>query len=267
KSLLFDLASVKVSPLRTSVSESKQTNTIEKRFNPPKGYKRVKIIEDSFEAYLRTLKLKPKDARVKYHSGTYKSPEDIYCAVVDLDIGNKNLHQCADAVIRLKAEYHWQKKEYDQIEFKLTNGFNVPYANWLKGMRVDVKGNTTKWISGFDTSNSYEDFWKYLEFVFMYAGTASLEKEMHPKNIEKAEIGDVLIKGGFPGHAVIIVDKAIHLETGEAVYLLAQSYMPAQEIQILNNPNNEPFNPWYRFDQDMIITPEWVFESINLREF
>ena len=58
------------------------------------------------------------------------------------------------------------------------------------------------------------------------------------------KIGDVFIKGGSPGHAVTIVDIAINPKTNKKVFLLAQSYMPAQEIKILKNPNNSELSPW-----------------------
>ena len=50
------------------------------------------------------------------------------------------------------------------------------------------------------------------------------------------QIGDVLIQGGSPGHAVIVVDMAENPATGEKLYLLAQSYMPAQDIQSAGEP-------------------------------
>jgi hypothetical protein len=78
----------------------------------------------------------------------------------------------------------------------------------------------------------------------MYAGTLSLSKSMHTKSIEDMAIGDVFIKGGSPGHAVLIVDLAEN-EKGEKVFLLAQSYMPAQETQILKNNNDPDLSPWY----------------------
>ena len=49
--------------------------------------------------------------------------------------------------------------------------------------------------------------------------------------VTSMQIGDVLIQGGSPGHAVIVVDMAENPATGEKLYLLAQSYMPAQDIQ------------------------------------
>ena len=54
------------------------------------------------------------------------------------------------------------------------------------------------------------------------------------QNIDAIEIGDIFIRGGFPGHAVLVVDMAIHPVSGQKAVLLAQSYMPAQDIHILN---------------------------------
>ncbi len=50
--------------------------------------------------------------------------------------------------------------------------------------------------------------------------------------------------------------------------LLAQSYMPAQELQILKNPNNTSLSPWYNIDFGTTLeTPEWTFSSSQLRRF
>lgn len=105
--------------------------------------------------------------------------------------------------------------------------------------------------------------------IFMYAGTASLEKELQNKNLKDILPGDVLIKGGFPGHAVIVVDVAVHPETGDRMFVLAQSYMPAQNIHILKNPDREDLSPWYSVaDCNRFVTsPEWTFESSQLKSF
>ena len=92
----------------------------------------------------------------------------------DLSIGNKNLHQCADAVMRLKADYHYSKQEYDEIHFNLTNGFNMEYTEWKEGNRLNVVGNNTNWYDGSSPSTDKESYWKYLEMVFSYAGTLVL---------------------------------------------------------------------------------------------
>ena len=107
-----------------------------------------------------------------------------------------------------------------------------------------------------------------MEQIFLYAGTASLEKELKPvASVDAIQIGDVFIKGGFPGHAVIVVDVAQNKQ-GKKVMMLAQSYMPAQELQILRNPNNASKSPWYDVNfGETLITPEWTFKKSHLKRF
>ena len=77
----------------------------------------------------------------------------------------------------------------------------------------------------------------------MYAGTASLSKELRTVPYTSLQAGDVFIKGGSPGHVVIVVDVAIHPKTKKKVFLLAQSYMPAQQKHILGIPANRNLSP------------------------
>ncbi|QLG44415.1 DUF4846 domain-containing protein [Costertonia aggregata] len=244
-------------------------NTIATRFLVPEGFERTKTDSTSFANYLRNLPLKPDGHLVKYYNGQTKPNENVYAAVVNLPIGKRDLHQCADAVMRLRAEYLYEQERYGDIHFNFTNGFKADYATWRKGNRIAVNGNKVKWVARTEVSDSYTNFWKYLEMVFSYAGTASLEKELNAVVVGKMQIGDVFIRGGFPGHAVIVVDMAKNNKTGESIFLLAQSYMPAQEIQILNNPNNGKSNPWYRVSQidTELRTPEWVFTKNSLKRF
>jgi hypothetical protein len=81
--------------------------------------------------------------------------------------------------------------------------------------------------------------------------------------------GDVIIKGGFPGHGVLVMDMAQNPTTGEKLFLLAQSYMPAQDFQILKNPNNSKLSPWYSLSdvKDVLKTPEWNFSTDDLRRW
>ncbi|MGI6588562.1 MAG: DUF4846 domain-containing protein [Peptococcia bacterium] len=44
--------------------------------------------------------------------------------------------------------------------------------------------------------------------------------------------------------------------------------MPAQEIQLLANPDNRKISPWYILSTDeKIHTPEWVFTKDDLMRF
>lgn len=50
--------------------------------------------------------------------------------------------------------------------------------------------------------------------------------------------------------------------------MLAQSYMPAQDIHIVKNPLGEGLSPWYELgNAGEIITPEWVFKRGQLRRW
>lgn len=238
------------------------------RYPTPQGYRRVEASPNTFAEYLRSLPLKPENSPVLYYDGTFKRNESVYSAVIDLPIGNKNLHQCADAVMRLRAEYLWNNNQFEDIHFNFTNGFRVDYMQWMQGKRMVVNGNQTYWDEGTNSpSTEYESFWKYLELIFTYAGTASLENEMHPIDFENLQIGDVLIQGGYPGHAVIVIDMCIDSITQQKMFLLAQSYMPAQELQILINPKSEIKSSWYPLQEGTIETPEWTFYDDNARRF
>lgn len=253
---------------RTDASLPTSDSILYQRFTPPPGFKSVPVLTRSFAFYLRNLPLKPPSTKVLLYDGREKRNQNAHAAVVNLPIGKKDLHQCADAIMRLRAEYLWKAKRFDQIHFNLTNGFQTDYDRWRKGGRVKVTGNKTEWVQTATTSDSYAVFWKYLEFVFSYAGTLSLSKELKPRAFADMQIGDVFIQGGSPGHAVIVVDMAVN-DSGKKIFLLAQSYMPAQEIQILKNYLDAAISPWYELDSaaDVIETPEWRFGVADLKRF
>ena len=241
---------------------------IHDRFGVPDGFERTFAEEGSFTDYLRSLPLRPHGSEVHTYSGGIKMNRSAYEAVVDMDIGDKNLQQCADAVMRLRGEYQFSQGLFDQISFRLTNGFEMPYVKWRDGLRVKVEGNDTYWVNIAERDDSYGTFRDYMEFVFIYAGTLSLDRDLKPLPFEEMEPGDVFVQGGSPGHAVIVVDMAENPDTGEKIFMLAQSYMPAQDIHVLSNPNDESISPWYPMDTEgSIVTPEWTFSKGNLKRF
>jgi hypothetical protein len=224
--------------------------TIDKRFLAPDGYKTVESDSNSFAAYLQTLRLKPMGTTVKYYDGSTKINRNVYCSVIDQDIDPVDLQQCADAVMRLRGEYLLKQKKYKEIHFNfLSDGKARHFIDYAKG------------------DCSYAKFRKYMKYIFSYANTASLRAELNTRPIYEMQIGDVLIQRGHPyGHAVIVVNMATN-STGNTMYMLAQSYMPAQETQILINPNDESLSPWYPLKDGEIKTPEWTFMSGDLRCF
>lgn len=241
--------------------------TIQTRFSPPTSYQRVTQETPNFASYLQQLPLKPHGSIVHYYNGVEKNKSGVYAAVVDMEIGKRDLQQCADAVMRLRAEFLFQQERYDDIRFNFTNGFDMTFAKWRQGYRVKVAGSKVSWVKSKSPSTSYSNFRSYMNMVFAYAGTLSLAKELKSVPISELQIGDVFIQGGSPGHAVIVVDLAINA-AGEKLFMLAQSYMPAQDIQVLQNPNQSAISPWYALPKgERLSTPEWDFSIYDLKRF
>lgn len=241
-------------------------NKLQNRIAPPAGYTRVSTSKKTFADWLRNIPLKPGKPDVMLYNGEKKDNQNAHYAVLDLDVGKKDLQQCADAVMRLRAEYLWSQKRYSDIHFKYTSGFNCEYNKWKEGYRPKVNGNEVSWEKIAQPDDSYATFKKYLESVFTYCGSSSLSGELKVvKDIHNIEAGDVFIRGGFPGHAVIVMDVAQNT-AGDKVFLLAQSYMPAQEMHVLVNPNSTELSPWYseKFF-DILATPEWNFYKNELK--
>ena len=282
--LLFILwGSCTFSNQKTDIKEEKSNQNITKReaeifpqgeyistrISVPLDFERINVEQGSFAEFLRKLPLKPHGSKVHYFNGEVKEPEDIYVAVVDFDVGDKDLQQCADAVMRLRGEYLFKYGKYNQIHFNFTSGDTAKFISYAMGYRPRVSGNDVSWYKGAEEDHTYKSFRKYMTMVFGWAGTYSLSREMIDVKIpESMNIGDVFIFGGFPGHAVIVVDMAHNQLTGETIFLLAQSYMPAQEIQVLSNNNNADIFPWYLLkDSGILNTPEWDFRFSDLKRF
>lgn len=239
-------------------------DTVAERFAPPAGFARVEVGDGTFGAWLRRLPLKPGRPMVRLYDGLPKPNPFVHVAVVDLDVGERDLQQCADAVIRLRAEYLLEAGRDDEIAFRFTSGDEARWDAWREGMRPSVSGSRVTWSRTAAPDASYESFRRYLDVVFTYAGSRSLARDLakvdDPAGVE---IGDVFVQGGSPGHAVIVVDVAGN-GAGERRFLLAQSYMPAQEIHVLKGPDG----PWYPARSSGVLeTPEWTFRYEDLRRF
>jgi len=243
--------------------------TVETRILPPAGFTREKCDANSFTYYLRNLPLKKHGSKVLLYDKTEKGYQSGACAVVDMEIGTTDLQQCADAVMRLRAEYLWKQKRYSEIHFNFTNGFKADYVTWAEGSRIKVLGTKSTWEKTTTKDYSHATFRQYLDKVFMYAGTASLSKELVPVQISRIQPGDVFIHGGHPGHAMIVVDVVKNPQTKKIAFICAQSYMPAQEIEIVKNLNNEANSPWYIVNpSDVTINfPQWTFTASELKRF
>ena len=244
-------------------------NTLCARFNPSDGFVRANYSAGSFAFWLRGLPLLEEGTEVKLYNGDLKLNQGAQAAVIDIDVGKKDLQQCADAVMRLRAEYLFATRQYDKIAFNYTSGDRLDYKRWTEGRRIVVEGNKTREARTgrkLDMTD-HKVFRQYMDNIFMYCGTLSLSREMKSIPLDSMQSGDVFIHGGSPGHAVIIVDMSVNPLTGEREFCCAQSYMPAQQPHILRNPLRGQ-NPWYPLKfGNRLITPEYEFGAEELKRF
>lgn len=103
------------------------SGSLKERVSPPRGYERVPVKEDSFEEWLRNLPVRPEQTPVRLYDGRLRGTQDRHVAVIDIDTGKRNLQQCADAIMRLRAEYLLSVGKAGTIAFNYTSGKRVRY--------------------------------------------------------------------------------------------------------------------------------------------
>lgn len=208
-------------------SHSEDTESLFNRIKPLEGYERPKTNSD-FGNWLRFLPLKPEDEDVHKYNGEETTLKESFfmknAGVIDMGVLNK-WQQCADSILRLKAEYHWSKGEFYKIVFPLEKQ-NISYLSWIK--KYD---------------HSRKTFYKYLTHIYGNLGTASMKRDFKKINAHKLDIGDMNVqnKTGGVGHIFLILD-IIENKKGKRLYLLGQGATPAQEFHIIQPPFQ--FSPW-----------------------
>lgn len=232
----------------------KDSLTIASRVKPPKGYKRVNYPKGSFENYLRHYKLKPFGSKIINYDNTNYFWQGGHIGILEVPVPSNGLQQCADALIRIRSEYLWDNNKKNKIGFNFTSGH---YCSWLKyaeGYRPKIKGNKVTFYKTAKANHSKANFYKYLNLIYTYSGTLSLYHEL-PKitDAKQLKIGDMLIKGGTPGHIVIICDEAVNAG-GEKLFLLAQGNTPAQSVHLVKNLEDSSISPWYQLKRHKVIS-------------
>lgn len=253
---------------KASIIDSLGT-TIGTRFHVPEGYERTDFEGENgaFADFMRNYSLKESGSPVLLYNGKSKINQNAHVAVLELPIENEDLQQCADSVMRMYAEYLWASGQYDKISFHFSDGFEVSYLKWREGYRISFENDKPYWFKKTGYDDSYEAFQKYMRIIFAYAGTASMEAlESDYTSMEELKVGDVFLKGGSPGHVVMVVDVCENPQ-GQKAFLLAQGYMPAQEFHVLKNPLHG-VDPWY-YEEELtypLRTPEYTFQEGSLKK-
>lgn len=239
------------------LTDEVKVRPLDQTFAPPAGYRRVQNEPGSFGAFLRGLPLRPAGTPVRSYTKAvlHEAEDSRIAAVAELDVSPLDIQQCADSVIRLHAEWKWSAGERQSIAYHFLSGDLARWPDYASGIRPVVDNNKVSWAPGAKAASDHTTFRKYLDMVFNYASTISVDQRSSVR-VERDQIapGDFFILPGGPGHAILILDLAEDAQ-GKRVALLGQGYMPAQDFQVLNAPGSS--GPWFSFEVDEVDTPFW----------
>ena len=128
--------------------------------------------------------------------------QEKHFALINYDVGTKDLQQCADALIRIRAEYLFSQKRFDEIGFHFTNGTFYSWDAWCRGCRpvfATPGGRQSFMEAALPREKTHASLRSYLNVIYAYAGTVSLCKELQPTG--KLDIGTVIIYPATPAIA------------------------------------------------------------------
>ncbi len=246
------------------LSKTVLVRSLEATIAPPPGFTRVAVEPGSFAAWLRSLPLRPAGTPVRTFLGdeVLAGDDPLLAAVVELDVGTTGLQQCADSIIRLHAEWLWSQGRKERIAYRFTSGHRAQWTGYAAGDRAEVSGSKVSWVRTAPAARSHTAFRAYLDLVFTYAGTLSLQSEKTRPAREDIQPGDFFVEGGSPGHAILVVEVAVN-EAGERMALLGQGSIPAQDFHIFTPGQG---SPWFSLQGDELVTPFWTpFPWTSLR--
>jgi hypothetical protein len=218
---------------------------------------------DSWSYFLQHLPTENKP--IRDYQGNIIANQEKHFAILSYDVGSSDLQQCADALMRIRAEYLFSQKKYSGIGFHFNSGIFYSYSDYLLGKRPVFKSRSQVLALNSPSSEiSHSTLRRYLDIVYAYANTVSLCRELKLTN--RLETGTVIIYPGNPGHCCMIIDAALG-DKQDTVFKLVEGYMPAQSIYILSNPFEPELNPWYHLGKGDISTASCTFRSYFLRKF
>ena len=213
--------------------------TIEQAFPVPPGSDRVAT--DAWGDWLRALPLYERDRAVLSYDGRVMA---IGAArVVNVPIGTRDLQQCADSALRLRAT--WELSVGRSPAFHYTSGDVSSWAAWAAGTRPRVSGNKVRFVADAaapDSSSGAFEAW--LMDLYTYAGTRSLPMDTSPVGTPLP--GDIIVAPGSPGHAVVLLDVAS--DTTYTWVLVGQGFMPAMDFHVLPGP----VSGWFLVEGDRL---------------
>ncbi len=250
-----------------SKSARRSYEPLARRIETPPGYTRVAVPARSFADWLRHLPVAPEEIPVTTARGEVvlaaKHPN--LAAVVALQPHGRRLLNAANMMIRLRAEHGWTTGRLDGLAFHFTSGHRSGWQAWASGIRASVRGREVAFRRKAPADDSRDSFCCWLETVFRYATTYSLLDDTRPAEDQAVEPGDILLRRGRPGHALMVLDIATN-DDGRVRVLLGQGGTPAQTFHVLRNDAGSAWFPITR-DGKIDLGERGDFTLKNLRHW
>ena len=226
---------------------------IEERFQPPAGFIRIPTDSNSFAYWLRQMPLLSENSSVKdYKNRMFKKSNDsTVAAVVAYNIKGRKLEQCMDILLKFWTEYLINQNKRNEIIFPLPDGLMLSWTDWENGMRPKFRGLNFYLENTAKPDSSNLSLKKYLNTIFEYSSTQAFYHYYKDINPADLQIGDFVVKKGYKGHAMMIVDLAQDKD-GNLQALIGQGDTPACQFYLLNY---EMENPWFPIDISIDVLP------------
>lgn len=219
-----------------------------KDIRPPLDFDRI-ALKDDWSAWLRDMPLFTQGTPVRDYEGRAFVPPAAAAAVTAVEVLGAAC-QCADMAILLRSYFKYFKEDHAAIKYKSVSGQSMSWPSWLKGYRYKLSSDGRKLIiyqSGNKTEKTLVAFMKYLRFVFTYAGSASLARELPKTESLKLKPGDMYIQAspsGGIGHVSIVFDVCDN-QKGKRLYLIGYGYIPAMSLFIVKPGTGEGQGDWF----------------------
>jgi len=250
-----------------SAKERKSYQPLADRIPAPTGFTRVPAPIGGFSDWLRFLPVLPEGTPVRNAKKEIAVPADhpSLAAVVALQPQAAKTLNTSNILVRLRAEYLWSTGKTDQAAFHFASGHLSSWREWAEGYRATVKGREVSLSKGAPPDSSRTSYCGYIEGVFKYGNYDSLYHDTETAGDSAVEGGDIFLRRGRAGHAVMVLDVATG-PRGQVAVLLGQGGTPPQTFHVLRGKDG---SPWFMLSRTAPIDvgSKGTFQLTDLRHW